>query len=248
MPNRILREGILTSDRVNRLGPAAELFYRRLMSVVDDFGRFDARPSVLRVSCYPLKVDSIREADISRSLAEAQSAGLIALYEVDGKRFLQMLDFRQQMRAKTSKYPQPPSTCAADATHTPADAQHMRSEAEAEADEIDRDSARARERGDGEDLPPPADQTPTLEEVIAAATLAGIPADHATQFFNACEARPFAPSGGWTSKDGRPMNMERWRNAMAAYSASMARSAATRPAGAGGAKRAAAPSKWDDEF
>lgn len=112
MPNRILREGILTSDRVNSLGPAAELFYRRLMSVVDDYGRFDARPSVLRVSCYPLKVDSIREADISRSLAEAQRAGLIALYEVGGKPFLQMQDFRQQERSK-SKYPPPDSVCVA---------------------------------------------------------------------------------------------------------------------------------------
>jgi hypothetical protein len=42
MPVRILREGILTSERVDTLSPAAEVFYRRLMSVVDDFGRFSA--------------------------------------------------------------------------------------------------------------------------------------------------------------------------------------------------------------
>lgn len=35
MPSRILREGILTSERVNALAPLEELFYRRLMSVVD---------------------------------------------------------------------------------------------------------------------------------------------------------------------------------------------------------------------
>jgi hypothetical protein len=85
-----------------------------------------------------------------------------------------------------------------------------------------------------------------LAEVLEAAKLASIPADHATQFFNACEARPFAPSGGWTTRDGQPMNMARWRNAMAAYSASMARTASTRPAGSGG--RRAAPSKFDNEF
>lgn len=106
MPSRILREGILTSDRVNSLTPPAEVFYRRLMSVVDDYGRFDGRPGLLRVSCFPLRVDTVREADISRWIAECVTAGLIALYAVDGKAFLEMQDFKQQVRAK-SKYPGP---------------------------------------------------------------------------------------------------------------------------------------------
>lgn len=142
MPNRILRDGILTSARVNSLRENAELFYRRLMSVVDDFGRYDARANLLRVVCYPLKVDSVREADISRLLAEVQQAGLLALYEVDGRSYLQMMDFRQQIRATTSKYPPPPedethlhSTCVADdkQLHTKAEAKsetYPKSEAE----------------------------------------------------------------------------------------------------------------------
>ena len=121
MPNRIIREGILTSDRVDSLGVNEELFYRRLMSVVDDFGRFDARPQMLRVSCYPLRVDRVREADISRWLAICQTAGLIVLYAVNGKPYLEMQDFKQQIRAKESKYPGPDSGdlqsgCYADAT------------------------------------------------------------------------------------------------------------------------------------
>ena len=116
MPTRILREGILTSERVNRLGPQAELFYRRLMSVVDDFGRYYAHPALLRSACYPLRVDEVREADISRWLTEVQSAGLIALYAIDSKRYLEMIDFRQQVRAKESKFPsqQPLIKCEAD--------------------------------------------------------------------------------------------------------------------------------------
>lgn len=106
MPSRILREGILTSDRVNSLTPPAEVFYRRLMSVVDDYGRFDGRTGLLRVSCYPLRVDTVREADISRWIAECVKAGVIALYAVDGKAYLEMQDFKQQVRAK-SKYPDP---------------------------------------------------------------------------------------------------------------------------------------------
>ena len=117
MPSRILREGILTSERVDSLSHHGELFYRRLMSVVDDFGRFDGRPQMLRVSCFPLRVDRVREADISRWLDELQTAGLIVLYAVNGKPYLEMHDFRQQIRAKESRYPPPDliGGCKADA-------------------------------------------------------------------------------------------------------------------------------------
>jgi len=127
MPNRVLREGILSSDRINLLDAPSEVFYRRLMSVVDDFGRFDARPVMLKVSCFPLRVDDVREADISRWIAMCVKAGLIALYAVSGKPYLEMLDFRQSVRAKASKFPDRPldgrneaqmlSICDADAMH-----------------------------------------------------------------------------------------------------------------------------------
>lgn len=104
MPIRLLREGILSSERVDLLDATAEVFYRRLMSKVDDHGYFDARPAMLRASLYPLRVDRVREADISRSLAACQSAGLIALYQHDGKPYLQVLDTRWQVRSEP-KYP-----------------------------------------------------------------------------------------------------------------------------------------------
>lgn len=129
MPNRILREGILTSERINSLAWEAEVFYRRLMSVVDDFGRFSAHPSLLRAALYPLKLDTVRDTNMERLLAAVEQASLVRVYEVAGKRYVEMLDFRQQVRAKDSKFPQPPadaehgiSTCAADATQMPADA------------------------------------------------------------------------------------------------------------------------------
>lgn len=125
MPSRIVREGILTSERINALSPNAELFYRRLMSVVDDFGRFSANPTLLRASCYPLKLDSVKEDSISKHLAECVGARLIVLYTVAGKAFLELQDFRQQVRAKESKYPSPDmqmrSRCAADDEQTNTD-------------------------------------------------------------------------------------------------------------------------------
>lgn len=109
MPNRILREGILTSERVNLLSWEEEVFYRRLMSVVDDFGRYSAHPSLLRAALYPLKLDTVRDANMERLLTSVEQARLVRVYEVAGKRFLEMLDFKQQVRAKDSKYPPPPS-------------------------------------------------------------------------------------------------------------------------------------------
>ena len=107
MPTRLLREGILDSDRVNSLDWAAEVFYRRLMSKVDDHGLYDARPSMLRASLYPVGTDRVREADISRWMAACQKAGLILFYEAGGKQYLKMLDTRWQVRAEP-KYPLPP--------------------------------------------------------------------------------------------------------------------------------------------
>jgi hypothetical protein len=106
VPNRIVREGILTSDRIDQLDAAAEVFYRRLMSKVDDHGLYDARPSILRSSLYPLRVDRVREADITRWIAACEKAGVIALYEHDGKPLLQMLDTRWAARSEP-KYPLP---------------------------------------------------------------------------------------------------------------------------------------------
>lgn len=107
MPTRLVREGIINSDRVNQLDWPAEVFYRRLLNKVDDHGLYDARPSVLRSSLYPLKVDRVREADCTRWLAACEKAGLIVLYEAQGKPFLQVLDTRWQARSEP-KYPLPP--------------------------------------------------------------------------------------------------------------------------------------------
>jgi hypothetical protein len=157
MPNRIIREGIITSETVNSLSWEAETFYRRLLSVVDDFGRFDARPSVLRSALYPLKLDSMREDSVQRCLKSCEAARLVVLYSVEGKEYLEVTNFRQQVRSKKSKYPAPDahmhSRCAAHA-------QQMRTKTESETET------------NNTPLPPPC----TVEEVEAhlrAAAFAG---------------------------------------------------------------------------
>lgn len=106
MPNRNLREAILTSEAVNLLDCPEEVFYRRLMSAVDDYGLFDGRPSVLRAKLFPLKLAEVREADCSRWMAACQKAGLLALYESKGKPFLWLMKLGVKPRS-APKYPLP---------------------------------------------------------------------------------------------------------------------------------------------
>lgn len=131
MPNRILREGILSSERVDQLTCPEEVFYRRLMSVVDDFGRFSGNPKLLRAALYPLRLDKVSDAEIEKCLAATVKARLVNSYVVGGTRFIEIIDFRQTLRAMKSKYPSPQqvtdclanakqmhSTCEADAPQT----------------------------------------------------------------------------------------------------------------------------------
>jgi hypothetical protein len=104
MPTRIVREGIISSDPVNNLSDRAEVFYRRLMSVADDWGRFHANPVLLRAYCYPLRLESVCESDISAMLNECISQGLISIY--NDRKCLQIWNFGQQRRGE-SKFPQP---------------------------------------------------------------------------------------------------------------------------------------------
>lgn len=134
MPNRIIREGILSSEAVCSLSWPEEVFYRRLLSVVDDYGLFYAQPKLLRAACYPLQIDKVSDSDIGKWLTSCVEAALVRVYPAsDGKRYLQVMRFNQQVRAKTTKFPPPPlegvadavplhSTCIADAQHPPADA------------------------------------------------------------------------------------------------------------------------------
>ncbi|REK37077.1 MAG: hypothetical protein DWQ44_00040 [Bacteroidetes bacterium] len=107
MPNRVVREGILESERVSKLTWSSEVFYRRLMSIVDDYGCFDARVELLKVRCYPMVSGKVSNSDIEKWLNECVSAGLVRVYQVSGKNYLELLDFNQRLRQRIRKFPPP---------------------------------------------------------------------------------------------------------------------------------------------
>lgn len=107
MPNRIVREGILSSEAVNELDWREECFFRRLLNVVDDWGRYDARAAILRSACYPLAIDRMGVSDVQGCLSRCVALGLVREYEAGGKSYIEVANFRQRTRS-ASKYPEPP--------------------------------------------------------------------------------------------------------------------------------------------
>lgn len=109
MPIRMLRDWT-DSEKVNNLTVQAERFFTRLIMKVDDYGCFYADTRLLKANLFPLLLDSVREADISRWTAECRKAGLIVLYESANKKYLQIIDFKQRLDKAKAKYPLPTST------------------------------------------------------------------------------------------------------------------------------------------
>ena len=105
MPNRLLRDGICTSDALNELSPEEEVLFYRLLVVADDYGHMDGRPAILKATCFPLK-DSATVKTITAWVDGLVQKRLLARYEAGGKQFIAVM--RWECRVRTHpKYPQP---------------------------------------------------------------------------------------------------------------------------------------------
>lgn len=112
MPNRILKESIRESDSIDSLNWFQEVLFYRLIVSCDDYGRFDGRTSVIKNRLFPLKED-LTLKNVADAIQKLVSAGLVVLYEHDGKPFLYLPSWtaHQNVRAKRSKYPEPIAIC-----------------------------------------------------------------------------------------------------------------------------------------
>lgn len=109
MPTRYLKPGICDSDSIDKCSPLAENLFYRLLVNVDDYGRLDARPAVVRSKCFPLK--DISNIEVSELLSELRVNGLVLLYSVGDQAYLQMNKWDNIPRSKESKCPPPSDDC-----------------------------------------------------------------------------------------------------------------------------------------
>ena len=112
MPDRILKESICTSDTIDNLSWFEEVFFYRLVVSCDDYGRYDARPKILKNRLFPLKDDLTTKA-VEAALSRLSTVGLVTTYICDGRPYLQLRTWGryQRIRAKRSKFPAPDGKC-----------------------------------------------------------------------------------------------------------------------------------------
>ena len=108
MSNRILKEGICTSDQINEMSWFEEVLFYRLIVNCDDYGRFDGRVPVIKNRLFPLK-ENLTAKQVKDGINKLASVGLVVLYECDGKPFLHLPTWNdhQSVRANRSRYPAP---------------------------------------------------------------------------------------------------------------------------------------------
>lgn len=109
MPNRVIKDSIHTSESVNKMSDFQFRLWVNLITYVDDYGRGDARPAVIRGACFPLRERLTNDA-INAALQALASIGCVSLYSVEGRPYLYFPQWEshQSIRNKRSKFPEPP--------------------------------------------------------------------------------------------------------------------------------------------
>src|SRR5678815_1551782 len=95
MPQRFLKPGITNSERWNSVSWKAQSLYIRILTVVDDYGRYDGRSAVIHGICLSIYNATHPEAPVElqetdKMLQELASHKLVALYEAEGKIVVQL--------------------------------------------------------------------------------------------------------------------------------------------------------------
>lgn len=103
MPQRFLRPGITNSDLWNAVSMECQSFYIRILTLVDDYGRHDGRPAVLAGQCFAVwnamhPDKSINLQQVEQMLQQLAATFLIELYEVGGKKILQVTQWQERIR------------------------------------------------------------------------------------------------------------------------------------------------------
>jgi len=106
MPDRIIRDEILRSERYWNVSIEARLLFIHLLLVADDTARFSGKNFTIRSACFPGQ--AVDPGKLERLLSELQDVDLIRLYNVGDERFIFVPRFKQRLRFTKSKYPVPP--------------------------------------------------------------------------------------------------------------------------------------------
>jgi hypothetical protein len=123
MPNRILKARLRQSERWNKCSEPAQNLYVRLLMLVDDFGRYEAHPTLLASEGYPYgdpEGHPMPVETVTNRLQELTAHDLLFLYQVEGKPYLELTRWQERTRRANSFFPAPNPT---DTRQTPGEHQ-----------------------------------------------------------------------------------------------------------------------------
>ena len=107
MPNRIIKESICTSRKINELSADEEVFYYRLLVNCDDYGCFFGDPDILSAKLFPRR--RIAADKVQRWRDKICRVGLARLYIDNDEAYIEVTKWadNQQVRNRKRKYPEP---------------------------------------------------------------------------------------------------------------------------------------------
>lgn len=200
MPNRVIKESIRTSKKVNSLTDFQFRLWLHLITYVDDYGRGSADPELLKGFLFPRR-KGITETQIRDALTNLANAGMITLYEVDEESFLYFPNWgdHQRIRTKVSKFPAPGTSAAScgELRQTAASCgQNTNPESRIQNPEYETNLSSP--NGEGEKRARERFTPPTLEEVrtYARQRNSSVDADKFYEYFTA---------GEWKDSKGNPV-------------------------------------------
>lgn len=107
MPSRMIREGILDSDRYWSVTIEARQLFWHLMLLADDLGCVSLAPAFIRRRCFD---DGPSQEKIDRLIDQLMDVDLLRIYEANGARYAFIPRFQQRLKRMTLKHPEPPES------------------------------------------------------------------------------------------------------------------------------------------
>lgn len=106
----MIAKNISTSRKVNRLPDRAALLYTWMIPHTDDYGHLEGDPLSIRAKVAPMR--TLNEQEVQQDLELMVQNDLIRLYEVDGEKYIEVLNFEtfqtfKSDRPRSQEYPQP---------------------------------------------------------------------------------------------------------------------------------------------
>lgn len=107
MPKRLTPDTWIQDESFNSLSLPAEVFFRRLWTLADDYGNFHGEPAALRARVFPMYAADMNLDAITAYVDMCVEAGLLTKYTHGSAQYVHILNFGQQIKSRP-KFPMPP--------------------------------------------------------------------------------------------------------------------------------------------